>query len=150
MSHAGFLRDQTDGDAGPGVVALVRALAEAGERATEVPLRDGVTLVHEAIDALPEAAAGILEDGDVAILHFVAEVALAPRWLERARVQYLRDAGLDDRTIHDVVHVVCCFSYMNRLADALGVGVFAEDRQAWAAELFGDEALARHVAWAAR
>ncbi|MCO4772871.1 MAG: hypothetical protein KDA24_22755 [Deltaproteobacteria bacterium] len=148
MSHAGFLRDHTEGEAEPGVIALIRAVAKAGERAVELPLQEGVSHVHEVLDSLPDAASAILDPGDLPILHFVAEAALAPRWMERGKVQYLRDNGLSDREIHDVVHVVSCFSYMNRLADSLGVGVFAAERQEWAARLFGTEALAHHRAWA--
>ncbi len=126
----------------------MRALARAGEEAAERPLRAGVSLVHEAIDALPEAALAVLQDGDPPLLHFVAEAALAPRWMEQARVTYLRDRGFDDRAVHDVVQVVCCFSYMNRLADSLGVAVVGEERLAWATRLFGAEAVARHREWA--
>lgn len=37
----------------------------------------------------------------------------------------LRAAGLDDRAIHDVVHVTGYFAYVNRLT--LGLGVTLED-----------------------
>ena len=60
----------------------------------------------------------------------------------------LRSVGLSDDEIHDVVHVVCCFSYMNRLADGLGVSVLP-DREALAVELLGAEALAAHREWSA-
>ena len=50
MSHAGFLREHTEGDADAGVVALIRALAAAGEEAVLRPLREGVSHVHEAIE----------------------------------------------------------------------------------------------------
>jgi len=149
VSHAGFLRDHTGGDSEAGVIALVRALKEAGDEAAEHPLRAGVARVHEAIDALPPEALAILSDGDLAILHFTAEAALAPRKMDRARLAYLRDAGFDDTAIHDIVHVVCCFSYMNRLADSLGVEVVGAERLAWAERLYGAEATAAHTAWAA-
>ncbi len=148
MSHAGSLRDYTDGDAEPGVIALIRALQAAGEEAVLHPLVAGVGLVHEAIDALPNEAMAVLSPGDLPILHFVAEAALAPRQMQRARVRLLRDAGFSDDEIHDIVQVVCCFSYMNRLADSLGVGIFTDDKLAWAERLFGAEAVAKHVAWA--
>jgi alkylhydroperoxidase family enzyme len=149
VSHAGFLRDHTDGDSEPGVIALIRALQAAGEEAVLHPVVAGVGLIHEALDALPEAAMAILEPQDVAILHFTAEAALAPRQMQRARVEYLRGFGFSDDEIHDIVQVVCCFSYMNRLADSLGVGIIAADKLAWAERLFGAEAIAEHVAWAA-
>jgi len=36
-------------------------------------------------------------------------------------VQALRAAGFDDRAIHDAAQVVAYFSYINRVADGLGV-----------------------------
>ena len=130
------------------MVALVRALHAAGEEAAEHALVVGVARVHEAIDALPAEVLAILEPGDLPILHFVAEVALAPRQLDRACVQFLRSEGLSDLAVHDVVHVVCCFSYMNRLADSLGVGLVGAERLRWAETLFGADAVARHTGWA--
>jgi len=132
------------------VIALIRVLQAAGEEAVLHPLRAGVGLIHEALDTLPEAAMAILEAGDLAILRFVAEAALAPRQMERARVDYLRGFGFSDDEIHDIVQVVCCFSYMNRLADSLGVGIFTDDRLAWAERLLGAEAVREHLSWAAR
>jgi len=149
VSHAGFLRDHTGGDCEAGVIALVQALKAAGDEAAKQPLIAGVARVHEAIDTLPAEARAILSGGDLQILHFTAEAALAPRQMERARVAYLRDAGFDDTAIHDIVHVVCCFSYMNRLADSLGVEVVGPERLAWAERLYGADATAAHTAWAA-
>ena len=36
-------------------------------------------------------------------------------------IQWLRDHGLDDRTIHDATQIIGYFNYINRVADALGV-----------------------------
>ena len=36
-------------------------------------------------------------------------------------VEVLRDAGWDDRAIHDATQVCAYFNYINRIADALGV-----------------------------
>jgi alkylhydroperoxidase family enzyme len=38
-----------------------------------------------------------------------------------ADIEALRSLGLDDRSIHDATQVVAYFSYINRVADALGV-----------------------------
>ena len=65
-----------------------------------------------------------------------------------AHLEPLRAVGLTDDQIHDVVHVVSCFSYMNRLADGLGVSLLAE-REALAVTLFGQQALQAHRAWGA-
>jgi len=45
------------------------------------------------------------------------------------------------------VHVVCCFSYMNRVADGLGVTAHPDDG-GWAERLMGAERLATHRRWA--
>ncbi|MBZ0298431.1 MAG: hypothetical protein K8J31_01765 [Anaerolineae bacterium] len=36
-------------------------------------------------------------------------------------IRGLRDAGLDDRAIHDATQIIGYFNYINRVADALGV-----------------------------
>ena len=38
-----------------------------------------------------------------------------------AEITRLQDAGLSDPAIHDAVQVIAYFSYINRIADALGV-----------------------------
>ncbi|MEZ4588315.1 MAG: hypothetical protein R2909_18200 [Gemmatimonadales bacterium] len=45
----------------------------------------------------------------------------------------LREAGLDDRAIHDAVQIVAYFNYINRVADGLGV-----DPEHWLDPLPGD------------
>jgi len=126
------------------VIALVRALAEAGEVAVESPPERAI----EAVAAAAQAGGGLVP-GDREVLVHVARATLAPRTLDARHLSPLRAAGLDDRAIHDVVHVAACFAYMNRLADSLGVAVVGDDRRAWAARLLGDEALRRHDRWAA-
>lgn len=49
--------------------------------------------------------------------------------------------------LHDVVHVVCCFSYMNRLADGLGVTARPEAGSG-AERLLGADRVAAHRRWA--
>ncbi len=88
-----------------------------------------------------------LSPADAAILRHVAALALSPRAMTAAHLTALRQVGLDDRHIHDITHVVCCFSYMNRLADGLGVAL-TESRHAVARELLGEAALAAHGDWA--
>lgn len=124
---------------------LVRALDEAGARAAKLPLEEGVVLTCEMIDeVLPKMGATLPTDR--AVLHFVARNALAPRTLTREHLDSLRQVGLSERALHDVVNVACCFSYMNRLADGLGV-VLYEERREWAVRLFGEERWTRHLAW---
>ena len=40
---------------------------------------------------------------------------------DRADVQRLRDVGLEDRAIHDLVQVISYFNYITRVAEGLGV-----------------------------
>ena len=146
MAHAGFLRDLHSGPSTE-VVALMRCLLDAGDRAAELPLAEGVGHVHDAIDVGLAEAPSLVEHR--ALLHFVARLTLAPRQSRAAHVDELRDAGYSDREIHDVVNVVCCFSYMNRLADGLGVTDPNSADGAWARELMGEVRCAAHAEWAA-
>lgn len=41
--------------------------------------------------------------------------------MDAAALVPLREAGLDDRAIHDATQVVAYFAYINRIADGLGV-----------------------------
>lgn len=41
--------------------------------------------------------------------------------MNREHVDALRAQGFDDRAIHDAAQVVAYFSYINRVADGLGV-----------------------------
>ena len=143
MSHAEFLRDawlSHDPDAEEHTVALVRALVDAGARAAALPQAEGVQLVEARLGTL------VLRPGDAEILAYTARLVLAPRTMTAAHLGPLRASGLTDAEIHDVANVVCCFSYMNRLADGLGV-VQQDPRSDWAVRLLGADALAAHHAW---
>ena len=83
-----------------------------------------------------------------AVLGFVGVLTVSPRRMRASALVPLREAGFTDREIHDIVHVVACFSYMNRLADGTGVTV-QTGRRAWACTLLGEDSLAAHLAWAA-
>jgi uncharacterized peroxidase-related enzyme len=56
-----------------------------------------------------------------ALLQYAERLALAPGDMNEEHVAQLRALGLDDRTIHDATQVVAYFSYINRVADGLGV-----------------------------
>ena len=62
------------------------------------------------------------------ILDFATKLTLTPGDMEEADVQSLREAGLSDEEILSAVMVTCNFTFMTRLADALGV-VFEDSRQ---------------------
>ncbi|MFT4624478.1 MAG: alkylhydroperoxidase family enzyme [Myxococcota bacterium] len=138
MSHAGFLRDQWTGD-DTDFLALIRALHHLGDTLADVGVRGMSDAIDAAVPTLPAT------ESDRALLRFVLHLALAPRTMTAERVGALKAAGHDDRAVHDIVHVVACFSYMNRLAD--GVGVTLLGRRELAIELFGADALAAHEAW---
>ena len=145
MSHAGFLRDH--GAAESAVVALVRALWSASE------LRDAHP--HQVVlDRLLAKCAAIgatwsEEPGDLALLRYVVRLTIAPASTKHAHVAALAAVGYTESEIADVVHVACCFSYMNRLADGLGVALDDSHRE-WAITLLEEDVYAAHMAWSAR
>jgi alkylhydroperoxidase family enzyme len=63
-----------------------------------------------------------IDEGDLAMLDYVAELTrdatrITPRHHER-----LRAVGFDDRGILQITLIASWFNYINRVADALGVG----------------------------
>jgi uncharacterized peroxidase-related enzyme len=56
-----------------------------------------------------------------AILDYAVKLTLRPMDMTRDDVDALRDAGLDDGTVHDVAQVTGFFNLCNRLADGLGI-----------------------------
>jgi uncharacterized protein YciW len=121
---------------------LVRWLWDGGARAARLAPAAAAELLCGELDGF-----AFLDVRQREILRYVCWLTLSPRRMTAAHLAPLSGAGLTDDEIHDVVHVVCCFSYMNRLADGLGVSILA-DREPLAIELFGAEALATHRAWA--
>ena len=61
-----------------------------------------------------------------ALLQFAERLALDPAHFDELHLEPLRAAGLDDRAIHDAAQVVSYFSYINRIADGLGVDLEPE------------------------
>ncbi|GIV02422.1 MAG: hypothetical protein KatS3mg015_1252 [Fimbriimonadales bacterium] len=60
------------------------------------------------------------------MLSFAAKLALTPAQIRQADVDELKNAGWSDRAISDIVQVVAYFSYINRVADGLGVDLEPE------------------------
>jgi len=56
-----------------------------------------------------------------ALLRYAARLTREPASITRADLDALRAEGWDDRAILDLNHVVAYFSYVNRIADGLGV-----------------------------
>ena len=99
------------------------------------------------LDDLPWATFELPEKERVA-LRFACSLALQPWAHTASEVAPLQAQGWTAHEIHDLTQVVCCFSYMNRLADGLGV-VLDAGRHAWAERLLGVDRLAGHLAWGA-
>jgi len=121
---------------------LVRQLWAAGERLSEQTQAQSIVALQSLADR-----AVMLSAVDRGILKHALTLCVSPHSHRARDVEALRALGLSDLEIHDVTHVVCCFSYMNRLADGLGVAIQA-DRRALAIEMLGEAALSAHEAWA--
>ena len=50
-----------------------------------------------------------------------AKLTHTPQTIEHADIEKLREAGCEDRAIHDATQVIAMFNYYNRLADGLGI-----------------------------
>jgi uncharacterized peroxidase-related enzyme len=55
------------------------------------------------------------------MLDYARKLTLAPASMQAADVEALRQAGFDDRAVHDICHVTAYYAYVNRIADGLGV-----------------------------
>lgn len=63
-----------------------------------------------------------------AFVQFAQQLTLRPHDVTEASIAPLREAGLDDRGIHDLVAVVAYFNFVNRMASGLGVQLEDEHR----------------------
>ena len=62
-----------------------------------------------------------LSAADRALCEFAAKLTHRQHEMTPADLDRLREAGFDDRAIHDAVQVIAYFNYITRVADALGV-----------------------------
>lgn len=62
-----------------------------------------------------------LSEQERAMLEYAEKLALTPAQITQADVDSLRAVGFTDRAISDIVQVVSYFSYINRVADGIGV-----------------------------
>ena len=62
-----------------------------------------------------------ISDIDLVILEFAEKITLEPAKIRKADIDKLHDAGLDKQAVHDIAQVASYFSYVNRLADSLGI-----------------------------
>jgi len=58
-----------------------------------------------------------------ALLAYADILTLKPAAVTNADVTALRDAGFDDRGIHDACAIIAYFAFVNRIADGLGVEI---------------------------
>ena len=69
------------------------------------------------------ATAGTTER-EKAIIHFSAELGLKPDEITAGHIRALREAGVTDTEIHDLIHAVALFAWANRLMLNLGEPVY--------------------------
>ena len=78
---------------------------------------------------MEQLAAGLADDyrqldldpADRVMLDFAVKLTRFPDQMVKNDVILLRQASFDDVAIHDIVEVVACFNYFNRLTNGLGV-----------------------------
>lgn len=63
-----------------------------------------------------------IDDRDKVMLEYAEQVTRDAASVTDAHVARLRDAGFDDRAILQITLIAAWFNYINRVADALGVG----------------------------
>lgn len=72
-------------------------------------------------DALIAGDDSGLNERERAMTRYAEKLAREPYAVERSDIDALRDAGLSDREIHDLAHVIAYFCYANRIVTGLGV-----------------------------
>jgi uncharacterized peroxidase-related enzyme len=82
-----------------------------------------VTLDEELVEAIRKDYRTAPIDGrDRAMLDYVAQLTRDSTKLGRSDLDRLRGAGFDERAILQITLIASWFNYINRVADALGVG----------------------------
>lgn len=62
-----------------------------------------------------------VSEAEKALLRYALKLSRSPASINRKDIEALRQAGWDDRAIHDACQTVSYFHYVNRVADGLGV-----------------------------
>ena len=70
-----------------------------------------------------------------ALCDFAVRLTRDPAAIGGADIETLRAQGLDDPAIHDAIQVIAYFNYINRVAEAVGIGPEPE----WNAAEWGRE-----------
>ena len=82
-----------------------------------------MTLDEELVEAIRrDYRTAPLEERDRVMLDFVSQLTRDARKITPADHAKLRAAGFDDRGILQITLIASWFNYINRVADALGVG----------------------------
>jgi uncharacterized peroxidase-related enzyme len=82
-----------------------------------------VSLDRALVDALRhDFRTAPIEADDRVMLEYVSQVTRDATKVSRADHDRLRNAGFDDRGILQITLIAAWFNYVNRVADALGVG----------------------------
>ena len=82
-----------------------------------------MTLDEELVKALQEDyKTARISDQDRAMLDYVAQLTRDATGISRQDHERLRAVGFDDRGILQITLIASWFNYINRVADALGVG----------------------------
>ena len=63
----------------------------------------------------------VFDGRELALLRYASKLTLAPGRMEKADVDALRDAGLDDGEILEANQIIGYFNYVNRCLNGLGV-----------------------------
>jgi uncharacterized peroxidase-related enzyme len=82
-----------------------------------------VTLDEELVEAIRrDYRTAPLDERDRVMLEYVEQVTRDATGVTPAHHERLRAAGFDDRGILQITLIASWFNYINRVADALGVG----------------------------
>ena len=82
-----------------------------------------MTLDEELVKALQEDyRTAPISEQDRIMLDYVAQITRDARKISKANHERLRATGFDDRAILQITLIASWFNYINRVADALGVG----------------------------
>jgi uncharacterized peroxidase-related enzyme len=82
-----------------------------------------VTLDEDLVKALQEDyCTAQISEQDRAMLDYVAQLTRDATGINRQHHERLRSVGFDDRGILQITLIASWFNYINRVADALGVG----------------------------
>jgi uncharacterized peroxidase-related enzyme len=82
-----------------------------------------VTLDDELVRALSEDyASAAISEQDRAMLDYVVQLTKDATRISKRNHEKLRATGFDDKAILQITLIASWFNYINRVADALGVG----------------------------